>query len=267
MLAQSFDNFELIIVDDGSSDDTAATVGCINDSRIRFFQQTNQGQSVARNTGLGEASGEFIAFLDSDDEWCPQKLEQQLAAFDVNPEAILVYGNELFIGADGLKFIHGRQHPLTGDVSRQLVLGNFINLNTTLVRRSALPAQPVFAPEMRAGEDYDLWLRLSCKGSFAYVDEVWARYNMSGERVSDGYETVYANNERSLAMLFSQHPNRFEKSLVRNAFCLLYVRRGRARASAGRFKKAIDDYVHAFRMNWRQPLVWRAMAKLLLIRR
>ena len=101
VLAQSFQDFELIVIDDGSTDGCLAAAAAIADDRIAVLSQSRQGAPAALNTGLRRASGEFIAFLDHDDLWLPNKLETHLACFDAHPDADLTFDWSLRIDKHG----------------------------------------------------------------------------------------------------------------------------------------------------------------------
>src|SRR5690606_1176147 len=136
VLAQTYPNFELVIIDDGSTDNTRDILEpYLKDSRIRLFHQQNQGQSVARNRGLEEATGEFICFLDSDNAWFPEKLEKSLKAFDHNPESDVVYGDFVVIDEQGRELGENRMTRHSGRITPQLIHDNFVSMNTTMARK------------------------------------------------------------------------------------------------------------------------------------
>jgi glycosyltransferase involved in cell wall biosynthesis len=180
VLAQSVVPGEIIVVDDGSRDDTVERLAPY-EGRVRFLRQENQGVAAARNTGLAQASGDFIAFLDADDAWHPQKLERQLQAFARFPDAGLV-GTEIWEGptpgdfpvANGDKGAGGEkgsvpqekhrdQTPLRVDwvPLQRLVVKNCFTTSSVMVRRQLLERVGSFDPQLHGPEDYDLWLRIA----------------------------------------------------------------------------------------------------------
>ncbi len=183
--AQTYAAWECIVVDDGSTDDTAAVVKRLveEDGRVRYVARPNGGQAAARNTGLREARGDIVAFLDSDDLWLPEKLEAQLAVLDERG-VDLVYTDGYIFSDDGTELREERFHILPGEARgtemfRTLFASNRIGTLSVLMRRSALDAVGLF-DEDRAYqncEDYDLWLRLARRGaSFYGMTEKLVRY-------------------------------------------------------------------------------------------
>lgn len=183
--AQTFGEWELLVVDDGSTDDTRAVVRRFaeEDERVRYVPRTNGGQAAARNTGLAAARGRLIAFLDADDLWLPHKLEAQLAVLE-EKGVDLVYTDGYIFSDEGAEPEEERFHILPGEARgvemfRTLFTSNRIGTLSVLVKRSALDAVGLF-DESRAFqncEDYDLWLRLAKSGaSFYGVPEKLMRY-------------------------------------------------------------------------------------------
>jgi len=172
VLDQSFGDLELIIVDDGSSDDTAAVVGALGDERVRYIrQETNGGAASARNKGLEAAKGEFIAFQDSDDMWLPGKLAAQLAQFETLPDDVgVVTGSKIVYGRDeNWNYGDGKvacAPPPSGRLSleedqvKRCLSGNRISLQNALFRRTCYPDPEWFDPCAKANEDWEFSARL-----------------------------------------------------------------------------------------------------------
>jgi len=169
VLAQTCQDFEIVVVDDGSTDTTVAAVAALADPRITVIRhQRNRGGSAARNTGIAAGSAPYVAFLDSDDEWLPVKLERQLALFERSGERLgLVYAGTERVFADGRvdRIIPRRPH----DVTRALLTENVIGETSVgMVRRAALDETGGFDESLPASQDMDLWLRI-CEGFLADV--------------------------------------------------------------------------------------------------
>jgi hypothetical protein len=162
VLNQSFTDFELLVIDDGSTDNTEQVVGSISDHRLKYIKQRNRGASAARNTGIQASISNFVAFLDSDDLWLPDKLSLQMAKVDANPEVGLVYGKYLSSAdSEGSMKITGVCYPQLE--LRRLLLGPAFHWSTVLVRRVLLEQVGNFE-ETFGGEDWELTLRLALAG-------------------------------------------------------------------------------------------------------
>jgi len=178
---QTFQDFEALIVDDGSTDDTAAVVRrfCQDDPRLRLVSRPHAGLSAARNAGMEQARSGFIAFLDADDTWLPQKLERQMELFRADPRMNFSYTNYYFWdGQRDLDTGYREHRPLPdGDTSRQLVFANLYSVSTVIVRREMLELAGRFDTSLDSCEDWDMWLRLAEHGLRARgTREPLARY-------------------------------------------------------------------------------------------
>lgn len=169
---QTFADFEAIVIDDGSTDDTVAIVREFADVRLRLFSFENAGVSVARNRGMAASTGDFIAFLDADDLWTPDKLASQYSALQAHPEAGVAYSWNRFIDEQGRSL--GQQTPVyfEGNVYGELLVQDFLVCGSTiLVRREAIEATGTFDPELKNYQTVDYWRRLARDWEFVLVPE------------------------------------------------------------------------------------------------
>ena len=206
-LAQTWDDFELLIVDDGSSDGTEDWVSQQRDSRIRMVQKTNGGLAAARNTGIATARGEYVAFLDADDLWEPNKLEQQVACLDAHPEVGLVHTAIRYIDEDNHEInrvlgIHG-----DGDVWREVVVHNPVRCGSTpLVRRECFEVVGIFDPTLTFSEDWDMWIRIASSYHFATINEPLTLYRQHNTNMTKGYQVIMPNLEKIIERAFQEAP-------------------------------------------------------------
>jgi GT2 family glycosyltransferase len=172
VLSQTFDDFELIVVDDGSEDSTAAFLEeSFSDPRLRVLRQENLGVSAARNTGVRHSRGEFLAFLDSDDLWTQEKLRLSVKALEEHPEAALVYTEEIWRrrGKWANPCSHHAKH--SGWIFPHCIPLCIISPSSAVIRRDAFMTAGGFDETLPACEDYDLWLRLTSRSSVHLVEE------------------------------------------------------------------------------------------------
>lgn len=188
VLSQTFKNYELIIVDDGSTDNTKEVVRpYLKNTRIRYHYQENTGQSSAKNVGIKLARGDFIAFLDADDSWLPDKLELQMKLFQANPALGVVYSRRLFIAEDGNDIYHEQPKKLyAGNVLYPMFMyGNhFLCSSTSVVRKECFAKVGLFDQALEASEDFDLWLRIAIHYPFDFVDKPLIKFRAGHSSVS-----------------------------------------------------------------------------------
>ena len=216
VVSQTYTNYEIIVINDGSTDRTAKIVKTIKDDRIKLFNYQNGGLPTARNRGMRQATGEYIAFLDADDLWTEDKLEKQLAMLEANPEAGVAYSRTSCIDWQGNLLYNCDPISFTGNVFEKLLLTNFLqNGSNPLIRKVAVEAVGEFDPSLKSCEDWDYYLRLAARYPFAIVPEYQIFYrqtlgNMSsnvGKMKQYSYivlERAYQKVPQSLRCLRSQ---------------------------------------------------------------
>lgn len=166
VLSQTFSDFELIVIDDGSDDGTSDIMhDFLTDPRVKYLYQKNKGRSSARNKGLNEASGEYITFLDSDDVYKPRKLEAQVNVLEHNSDYDLVYCLFSLMEYDG-EMLDNHKHPdyeFSGKVYPEIITfrGSIITTPGVMARKSAIQKAGFFDEKMNICEDLDLWRRIS----------------------------------------------------------------------------------------------------------
>ena len=169
VLAQDYREFELIVVDDGSTDNTPEVLDAYRGT-IKVFRQENTGVSAARNRGIAEASGRFIAFLDSDDLWLPQKLSRQVEFFNTTPDALICQTEEVWIRS-GVRVNPKKRHQKpSGMIFEPSLVLCLVSPSAVMIRRSLLEIVGNFDETLPACEDYDLWLRISCRFPVYRID-------------------------------------------------------------------------------------------------
>ncbi|MFH1532763.1 MAG: glycosyltransferase family 2 protein [Pseudomonadota bacterium] len=209
VLTQAGPSLELIIVDDGSTDDTEAVVRALGDDRIRYLCRDHRGGgAAARNTGLAAARAHLVAFQDSDDEWRPDKLERQFAALQSQgPETRVVYTGFDRVGPEGAEYIPNRDRfaKREGDLLRALQGENFISTQTLLAPRALLVEIGGFDEALGRFQDWDLALRLARRTRFALLDEpLVTQHVIPGSITSDGkagLEALTRITEKNLDVL------------------------------------------------------------------
>jgi glycosyltransferase involved in cell wall biosynthesis len=208
VLSQTITDFELIIVDDGSSDDTRQLVETFADPRIRYIYQENKGISGAMNTGLGAARGDYIARLDSDDRWLPTILAEQLAIFEAHPEIGIVYAKAQAMDINGNPMAQtlGAPGHFPGQTFKSLLYGDFGSAISTLVRRECYERIGGYDTHLKANEDWDVWIRLARYYPFYFLDQVLAnfRYHPGRSTASSLFGDVLLSRLRPLDKAFAE---------------------------------------------------------------
>lgn len=169
VLAQDYEGIEVLVVDDGSTDNTQDLLALYQD-RIRILTQPNQGVSASRNLGIRHSRGEFIAFLDSDDAWEPHKITCQIDFFDKNPQAMICQTQEIWI-RNGLRVNPGKKHQKpSGMIFKPSLHLCLVSPSAVMMRKELLDLKGGFNQAFPVCEDYDLWLRISADYPVYLID-------------------------------------------------------------------------------------------------
>jgi glycosyltransferase involved in cell wall biosynthesis len=222
-LKQTCSDFELIVVDDGSTDATAAIVAAVDDPRIKLFSYTNAGGAVARNRGLAQATGEFVAFLDADDLWLPEKLSAQLTALKACPEAKVAYCWTDSIDESGQALRQGCHITANGNVFAKLLLVCFVvSGSNPLIYRSALLEINGFDESLTASQDYDLYLRLAARYPFVAVPAPLVLYRLSRTSMSTNLRRLEATSLQVRKQAFAKSLQPLSPVLLNHSIANFY---------------------------------------------
>lgn len=171
VLDQTYRGLELIVVDDGSHDGTREMISSFKDNRLRYVYQSNRGVSRARNRGLELASGHFIAFLDSDDRWVPEKLEKTLDHIKASPDTRIFHTDEAWYRGGSLLNQKKKHQKPSGVVYRNALPLCCISISTAAIGKNVFESIGAFDESMKACEDYDFWLRATNRYRIKLIPE------------------------------------------------------------------------------------------------
>ena len=260
ILYQTLGDFELIIIDDGSTDNTKILIDEFikKDDRIKYIYQDNKGEAAARNKGLENAKGEFIAFIDSDDEWLPDKLEKQVELFFHS-----TYKNLGFVGCYG--FIVKDNEPIEGYYKLPNYRGNILEKilescfilspNSILVKKEAI-LDKKFDENIKVGPDWDMWIQIAQEYSFDFVPEPLFKYYVHSNNISKT-----TNNPKIIKdqeYILKKHENLYQKhrrsySIRLRQLGTLYLLAGEKKEASKYLIKSIKacplqirNYLHLF---------------------
>ena len=255
VLGQTYGDYEIIAVNDGSTDKTDEVLSRYA-SKIRKIYQPNKGPAEARNTGIANSGGEYIAFLDQDDAWLPDKLKKQVEAMERNDRAGLVYTDmyiledKAFAGTDYRLRSFQLRRPRRGRVLEDLFLDNFIATSSVMVRKECITKAGRFDPSLVPAEDYDMWLRISSEDEVDYVDAPLVKFRdhvacFRGNRI-----VALTHIMDALDKALSDYPD-LKGTLGKKAgqkLSYFRIMRGKVYLSKMLFKGAFRDFYAAFRL-------------------
>jgi glycosyltransferase involved in cell wall biosynthesis len=259
-LRQTHRDLEVVVVDDGSTDDTSERLRAFGD-RISVYRQPNRGVAAARNHGASVASGEWLAFLDADDVWLPTKLERQLGCV----RGAMIYSDRLNIGARGdLAEIQSEVTPMhEGDLFLPLLLeGNFITASSVLLRRDLFVALGGFFEPLRGTEDWDLWVRIAAAGHpIGLVREPLLQYRFHAQGISRNYAKMWPQRDRAIERaLESPRGKALPRATRRKILARTWITNGWEAAQARNTSQALRAYGRSV---WWWPLALQPYKELL----
>ena len=265
VLNQTYRDFEIIVVDDGSTDNTKDIVSSYPNP-VKYLGQDNRGPSSARNAGIAASRGEFIAFLDSDDYFMKPNLEMKMSFLESNPRAGWIYSDWQYVNDEGSPLKKGSSKfkysdkKLTGEIFEELVRSrNFISPCTVVVRRSVLDDVGHFDTVIPSQEEYDLWLRISLQYAAYYIDKVLVFVTVHPKSLSRDF-TKWANGNavivEKLKHLIPQNFRDREK-LLNKMLADRHTFIGRDFLQKGHFKEATNEFWQSIkRLPFQKRIYW-----------
>jgi glycosyltransferase involved in cell wall biosynthesis len=257
VLAQTIGDSEVIVVDDGSTDDTATVIATYG-SRVLYLHQENAGQAAARNRGIRAAGAEYIAFVDDDDLWLPAKLEKQLAGLLAHQDSTWAYCDaQVFDGATSQALHNFSQinTPHAGQVAPALLARDFIASPTPVVRRDVFAEVGYFDESalLKRREDWDMWLRIAAHHPIVYLPDVLARYRYHGQNAARAEDpwTVHRSRTAVIERAVSFAPAVYTPAQAQ-AMAALSLYTGRQFALAGNARDARTMFAQA--IHWQPHL-------------
>ena len=228
VLDQTYDCLEIHVIDDGSTDNTEKIIKKFTpDPRVHYHYQDNRGQAAAKNRGIREAKGEYVAFLDADDMWLPKKLEKQLPLFAKSSKIGVVYSDELYMDENNEVLPEkSKKRYYSGNITESLFLDNFVNFNSTVVKKECFDRVGVFDESLRMSIDWDLWLRISTKYHFAYLDEPTFQYRRWAGQMSRNFDVRYECILTVMNKFLRDHRDLLSKKTLRKGWAITYFERG-----------------------------------------
>jgi len=255
---------EIHVVDDGSTDGTRQAMEQFRGHpSVKYHYQANQGQASARNKGIRESQGEYIAFLDADDVWMPRKLEKQLPLLESSDTTGVAYSLRTFIDENGNVLPTPTVDCHRGKVTARLLVDNFVGFSTSVVRRACLEKVGGFDESLAVSDDHDLWLRISTECDFDFLKESTSWYRVWPRQISTNYVKRFEYRVKIIERFLRQHPNAIDEATVNEAWARAYMGRGYCSARIeGRRVAALMDFISALRFRPTCALAWKEILKL-----
>jgi glycosyltransferase involved in cell wall biosynthesis len=267
VLSQTMDNFDVHVVDDGSTDNTRKVVAQFShDRRVHYYWQENAGQARAKNLGIQSSRGTLVAFCDADDLWKPDKLERQCPIFSQTEAVGVVYTRASQIFEDEAEEkANSLVSYYSGKITAELFKCNFIPFGTAVVRRRCLQELGAFDERYRMGIDWELWLRISTRYEFQFLDAVTYVYRVWKGQMSTNWRGRYEHAFRIMTDFLSEHPEMVHAEVIREAWANSFVQRARVRSlRSGEHVSAVLDIARALRLMPGYPLAWWSLARIFL---
>jgi glycosyltransferase involved in cell wall biosynthesis len=245
VLSQTFQDYEIIVVNNSSTDDSVEMIRSLKDPRIRVFEISNGGViAKSRNLGLRNAQGKYIAFLDDDDMWVPEKLEKQAAYLDKHPEYQMVYSEVWRIDENDVRkeLMPINRKTKEGDLSEELLKGNFIPQLTVMIRRELLETVGFLNedPGLRTIEDYEYWLRVGLMYKIGFINEPLGLYRVHSSGMSKSVAEAMLT-QKVLGGVIKRDPNTPYKEKINDMVHRLYIKTAVYNWRTGSKKGARED--------------------------
>ena len=247
---QSYSDYEIIVIDDGSTDNTK-TIIQNKYASIRYHYVENNGVAAARNLGILMAQGEFIAFLDADDKWLPTKLEKQITCFQNDDKLGMVFTENSFFNDRGVTKgrVNKRDSLMQGDIVRNIFLKSYVATPTVMVRKSVFEAVGLFEEELVVAEDDNMWMRIGMKYSIELIDETLAQCRITDGSLSRKKHSIYHGVRNHMQVIRSKYPDIYQRlgeSAINVKYAELLFSEGYCSFSHYDYKDARSNFIKSY---------------------
>ena len=255
VMAQTFKDYEIWVIDDGSTDDTRAALGPFS-NQLNYVYQANSGVAAARNRGIRHARGDYVAFLDADDQWYPQKLERVAQAVQSNPDVGLCYSQVDFCGRDGSML--WTYHSQDSGVSnyRALLETDYVMTSSAVVRKSCFAQVGEFDDALSPCEDWDMWIRIARAFPIRLIPETLVAYEYMGAgSLTSGHLRWVEAHDRVMEKAFAADP-RLGLAVRRRVGSAVAYRKGKIYLAAGGEAAAAQEFRQSMKLRWGNGRSW-----------
>lgn len=245
VLKQTYQDFEILVIDDCSKDNTQEIVSSFHDKRIRYIRhEANKGEAGSRNTGIRNSNAEYVAFLDDDDEWLPEKLKLQVDLIKNSPPEVGgVYTSYVQVDRTKKKILWQWIPKKRGNIYHDMFIKNYVGTpSTVILKRECFESVGLFDESLTYATDYDMWIRISKEFHFEYIDESLVKYCIHENRLSANLETRIIGIETIL--------KRYDQLFALNSksYCRYYSYLGILYYYYGNIKKSKEAFLKAIRL-------------------
>lgn len=253
VVAQTFTDVKIVAVNDGSTDQTAEILDAFagkHPGLLEVLTQKNQGQTVAKNTGIRHSQSKYVAFLDSDDLWDPRKLEQQVQLLDANPHVGMCYTAAQKIDESNHVFDTINVSPdHRGNCRQAFIIRNNVVASSVLARRSAIEQVGFYDISFAACENWDLWIRIAGISAIEYIDEPLTKYRIHSQNMSKGFEKILQSRLQVIDKHLPEQTNSPAiRSLRKEALFKAHLAFAKMNVQILNFGKARSELIKAIRV-------------------
>lgn len=250
VLHQTYSDYEIIVIDDGSTDSTRAIIENKYHG-VRYYYVKNNGVAAARNFGILMARGELIAFLDADDIWLPEKLKKQAALFNENENLGMAFTENCFFDEHGItdEKVNKRERLMHGDIVKNIFLNSYVVTSTVMVRKIYFDTIGVFEEGLTVAEDDNMWMRIGMKYGVELLDEPLLMYRITAGSLSRTNKNIFNGVKTSIEIIKDKYPDLYRhlgKATVRKKYSELLFSEGYHYFSQGMQKEARRNFIKSY---------------------